>query len=340
MPIPFLPDIVFARPEMLFLLLAIPPLIMLRGRTGRFPAVMFGSMRFLEEVAQPVRSRFGLPTPALATILAITCGILALAQPQKVNSKEKFTASGVEIYLAIDVSGSMSILDFSLDRRRINRLQAAKLVISEFVEGRPSDRIGLVIFAGQPSALGPLTLDHDWLLGTIADEIHFDHPITQGTAIGKAISACASRLANRESGEKAKSQVVVLLTDGDQNVDSVKPQDAADMAATLGIKVYPIAIGTPGVHRVPRAGNRRMEQSFDLETLEEIAAITGTKAYLATDTEALRNIFAEIDQLEKSEIAQRTTVETRELYQWLVAAALLCLAIGLSTEHGLFHYAP
>ena len=324
---------------MLLLLLLIPLLLLLKGRAGRSPAVVFASIPFLRGSAKPVRSQFGLPTAALATLLGLTAGIIALAQPQKQNSKEKITASGVEIYLAIDVSFSMSILDFSLDRSRINRLEAAKHVISEFIEGRPSDRIGLVIFSGQPFALGPLTLDHDWLLSTISDEIHFDHPITSGTAIGTAISACSSRLANRDTPIKAKSQVVVLLTDGDQNVPGLTPQEAARLSKTLDIKVYPIAIGTPGRHFVPRAG-RSMDQSFDFDTLKEIAAITGTKAYMANDTQALRDIFAEIDELEKTDIAQRTTVETRELYQWFAGVALILLFVGLAIEHSLLNYAP
>ena len=340
MPIPFLPDYEFSRPEMLLLLLAIPLLFLLRGQAGRAPAVVFSSLPFLKGASKPVRSRFGLPTAALLTMLALAAGILALARPQETDSKDVFTASGVEIYLAIDVSISMSIKDFSLDRRVIDRLQAAKYVISEFVGGRPSDRIGLVIFAGQPVALGPLTLDHDWLLETIDREIHFKQPITSGTAIGRAISACSDRLANRESATKAKSQVVVLLTDGDQNVPGLTPQAAADFAATMGIKVYPIAIGTPGVHKVPLANNQRMEQSFDIETLRDIARITGGTAYLANDTETLRAIFADIDQLEKSEIDKRTTIETRELFQWFAAAALIFFLAGLAYEHSSLNYGP
>ena len=339
MPIPFLPNLEFGRPEMLLLLLAIPLLFLLRGRSGRAPAVVVGSLRFLRGSGRPVRSRFGQPTAAIATMLALASGILALARPQEIDAKEQFTASGVEIYLAIDVSFSMSILDFSLNRQRINRLEAAKYVISEFIEGRPNDRIGLVIFSGQPFALGPLTLDHEWLLNTISDEIHFRHQITSGTSIGTAISACSSRLANRESKIKAKSQVVVLLTDGDQNVPGLTPEEAARLSSTLGIKVYPIAIGTPGEHYVPLA-RRSMLQSFDFETLQKIANITGTKAYMANDTETLREIFAEIDQLETSEIDQRTTIETRELYQWFAAAALLFLLVGLAYEHGPLNYSP
>ncbi|MFT5105191.1 MAG: Ca-activated chloride channel family protein [Pseudoalteromonas tetraodonis] len=340
MPIPFLPEHVYGRPAMLLLLLLLPLLLLLRGRAGRSPAVVFGSLPFLDGVVKPVRSRFGLPTSALATFLALACGILALAQPQKQNSKEQFTASGVEIYLAIDVSDSMKILDFQLAGKRLNRLSAAKYVISEFVEARPNDRIGLMIFSGQPSALGPLTLDHDWVQNTIARDIHFRHKtLTRGTRIGTAISASAYRLANRDSVTKAKSQVIVLLTDGAQDGAGLSPQDAAGMAATLGIKVYPIAIGTPGQHRIP--GNPiPLTQSFDFETLQEVAAITGTQAYLANNTESLRSVFAEIDELEKTEIDSRTTVETTELYQWCLAAGLFCLILGLAFEHSLLIFAP
>ena len=339
MPIPFMPDCEFARPEMLLLLLVPPILLLLRGRAGRAPAVVFGSLQFFKGASKPVRSRAGLPTPSIATLLALSAGILALARPQELDAKEKFTASGVEIYLAIDVSFSMSILDFRLERRRVDRLAAAKHVIGQFIEGRPSDRIGLVIFSGQPFALGPLTLDHEWLLNTIDTEIHFKHEITSGTAIGTAISACASRLANRESDTKAKSQVIVLLTDGDQNVPGLTPQEAARLASTLGIKVYPIGIGTPGEHFVP-LGGRTMRDSFDLETLREVADITGAEAYEAKNTEALIDIFGEIDKLEKSEIDQRTTIETRELFQWFAAAALVIFLAGLAYEHSPMNYGP
>jgi len=339
MRIPLLPDYVFGKPWMLLLLLLIPLLLLMRGHIGRAPAVVFSSLSFLRAVAKPVRSRFSVPFAAIITMLALASGVLALARPQKVKSKEHNTASGIEIFIAIDVSYSMSIRDFRLDGYQVNRLDAAKHVISEFIDGRPTDRIGLVIFSGRPHALGPLTLDHEWLDDTIENEVHFKHDIDGGTAIGKAITSCAESLAGRDAKRKAKSQIVVLLTDGDQTVTSVEPPEAARIAATLGIKVYPIAIGTPGRHTVPLMG-RDMIQSFDLETLKKVAEVSNGKAYEANDTETLRQIFAEIDQLEKSDIDQLTTVEKREFYQLFAAVAVALFFVSLALEHSLFNHAP
>ncbi len=334
MKIPLLPDYSFAAPWFLLLLLVIPVLAIVRGNTGPAPAIAFSPLNILTSIAPKVKSRFGRISASLL-YLALFAGVLALARPQKVNAYETHTASGIEITLAIDVSFSMSTTDFWIGGTQVDRLTAAKYVIGKFIEGRPSDRTGIVIFSGRPHSIAPLTLDHDWLRETIGGEIHFEHKIDSGTAIGTAIAASAKRLMDRE----AKSKIVVLLTDGVQTMPGLTPSEAAKLAATLGIKVYTIAVGTEGTHYVPKVG-RMMEQTFDLETLREIAKLTGAKSYLAKDTNALANIFSEIDQLEKTEIATRKIVEAKDYFPYLVGAAAVFALIGTCLNSTLFRGIP
>jgi Ca-activated chloride channel family protein len=318
LPIPFLKDFQFAAPAFLFALLALPLLALVRGRRGPAPAIAFSPLNILLSLGPQVKSRFGRLSAALI-YLALASGIIALARPQKVNSYETQKASGIEITLAIDVSLSMSIVDFWIGQTNVDRLVAAKHVIEKFVMGRPSDRIGVVIFSGRPHSISPLTMDHDWLLQSIEKKIHFDHNIEQGTAIGTAVAASAKRMMDRE----AKSKIIVLLTDGQQTTPGLSPQEAAKLASTLGIKVYTIAIGTDGTHYVPRLNNY-MDQTFDFETLQEVADTSGGKAYQAKDFNALNNIFSEIDKLEKTEIATNRIIEAKDLFfPFLLAAAIL-----------------
>jgi len=334
MSIPFLPDYQFAAPAFLYVLLAIPLIVIVRGRRGPAPAIAFSPMNLLLSLGPQVKSRFGSISPALL-YLALASGIIALARPQKVNAYETQKASGIEITLAIDVSFSMSIVDFWIGRDKVDRLVAAKDVIKNFVKARPNDRIGVVIFSGRPHSIAPLTMDHDWLLDTIDKKIHFDHKIEPATAIGTAIAASAKRLMER----KAKSKIIVLLTDGQQTMPGLSPQEAAKLSATLGIKVYTIAIGTDGVHYVPKINNN-MEQTFDFATLEEVSAITGAKAYMAKDFDSLNKIFAEIDQLEKTEIATNRVVEAKDVYFPFAMAAAVLAAIAAALNVTLFRGIP
>ncbi len=334
MPIPLLPDFRFAEPSWLWLLLPAVLLAVFSGRRGRLPAIGFGALQHFANAGRRTRGSRG-GAGSLWYVAALCAGLVALAQPQKIDHLESNSGEGVEIAVAIDVSFSMCIKDFQLGRHQVNRLTAAKSVLVDFVKGRPDDRIGLVIFAGRPHTLGPLTVDHDWLLATIEREIHFKHPIASGTAIGTAIAESAKRISKRE----AASKVVVLITDGDQTVEGLSPEDAAKLAATLGIKVYPIAIGTPGRHFAPLIG-RTLTTSFDFSKLERVAAITGGKAFRATDTHSLRTIFEQIDSLEKSEVERRSVIETTEYFQWPAAAAALLTLFALLAELTLRRVSP
>lgn len=326
MPIPFLPDYQFAAPAFLFALLALPLIAIVRGRRGPAPAIAFSPLNLLLSMGNQVKSRFGNISPTL-TYFALISGIIALARPQEVNAYETQKASGIEITLAIDVSYSMSIVDFWIGRQKVDRLVAAKDVIQKFVKGRPSDRIGVVIFSGRPHSIAPLTMDHEWLKDTIEKKIHFEHQIEPATAIGTAIAASAKRLMERE----AKSKIIVLLTDGIQTAPGLSSQEAAKLSSTLGIKVYTIAIGTEGRHWVPKI-RAQMDQTFDFKSLQEVSSITGAKAYMAKDFDSLSKIFTEIDQLEKTEIATNRVIEARDLFFpfALAAAVLTSLAILLN----------
>lgn len=328
----------FADPWFLALLAVLPILAWLRGARGGEPAIVFSSLHLAGRIGRPVRTRAGAPLPSI-WFIPMTCAIVGLARPQHVRTFESVKASGVEIILAIDVSLSMNIEDFSIGGQRVNRLTAARKVMREFIQGRPSDRIGIVAFSGRPYTPSPLTLDQEWLLDSI-DRIELGLIKESGTAIGSAIAAATRRLDKRES----KSKIVVLLTDGANNSGNLTPETAAQLAKTLGIKIYAIAVGTPGRHRIPDPSNPgriiKVSQEFDEETLQAIATITGGASYLAQDTESLEEIFRTIDSMEKSEINKRTIVQAEELFVYPAGAGLLTACLALVLGQTLLRRAP
>ena len=201
--------------------------------------------------------------------------------------------------------------------------------MTNFIQGRKSDRIGIVAFAGETYLPCPLTLDRDWLINNL-DRVQTQR-VGDGTAIGSGIASAANRIKK----EKTPSKVIVLLTDGANNSGRLSPQDAAKLAATLGIKIYTIAIGTPGIHVIPdpRRGTFTPvgQQLFDEETLKEVASIGNGQFYMAQDLNSLAEIFATIDKLEKSKVERRKFTEATELFHYplYAAGALLMLALLL-----------
>jgi len=319
----------FAEPQWFWLLAALPILALIRGARGSGPAVAFSSLHLLRQIARPGRSAIGALSATLP-FLTLGLGIAALARPQHVQTIESIDASGVEIFLAIDVSLSMSIEDMTLGSETVNRLSAAKKVTRDFIQGRPSDRIGLVAFAGRPYVPSPLTLDHEWLLNTLRDQVKIGL-VEDGTAIGSAIGAAASRLEDRSSD--AKSKIIVLLTDGSNNSGNLTPLDAARLAQTFGVRIYTIAVGTEGMHRIPlpdRSGRflPGVRQEFDIDLMKQIAEMTNGMFFRAQDTRALESIFRTIDTMEKTEIKRFTRTEVSELFPFLVAAALVTGGLG------------
>ena len=253
-----------------------------------------------------------------------TLGVLvfALARPQAGTAESQIHREGVDVVVAFDVSGSMLAEDFQLDGERANRLDAVKTVVREFVTARPGDRIGLVLFAARPYTQCPLTLDHGWLL-TNLDRAKFGM-IEDGTAVGSALATATNRL----RASKAKSRFVILLTDGESNAGRITPQTAADAAKALGVRVYTIGAGTRGLAPYPAQdmfGNkvyRPVQVDIDEDTLKKIAETTGGRYYRATDTESLREIYAEIDRSEKTTFESPQFYDYRELYAWLLVPAL------------------
>ncbi len=322
--------ITFAHPALLWLLLALPAIAFLRSRKGPRAAVRYASVATARAVARTSRARLGQLLPYLR-LPAAALLIVALARPQLTHSHNKIEASGVDMMLALDVSGSMQALDLRLDGQRADRLTVVRSVVSKFIAARPNDRIGIIAFAGQPFLVSPLTLDHDWLEKSLARVTVGTGE--DGTAIGSALAAAVNRL--RQSD--AKSKVVVLLTDGMNNAGSVQPALAAKAAAALGIKVYTIAVGAEGRAPIPvvdEAGRKRIvmgEVEVDEQTLRGIADATGGAFFRATDTDSLLAIYGRIDSLEKTVRTMNRFERHEERFAWAAfpAIALLLAEVGL-----------
>ncbi|MEM9227050.1 MAG: VWA domain-containing protein, partial [Verrucomicrobiota bacterium] len=258
-------------------------------------------------------------------LLALAVFIVALARPQLGRGFADVESSGLDIMLAVDVSGSMMALDFATEEDIANRLDIVKRVIKDFIDKRPYDRIGLIAFAKEPYLVSPLTLNHEWLNGLI-DNLEIGRIEESATAIGPAIGMTSNRLRDLP----AKSRIAILLTDGEDTVRKIPPVAAAEAAKAFGIKFYTIAAGKQGRVPVPyfdRQGNyqRRpngsivvgwQESRVDTEMLKEVAEITGGKSYHATDPEQLVQIYDEIDQLEKTEVKLRQYANYDELFFW------------------------
>ncbi|TDU67270.1 Ca-activated chloride channel family protein [Prosthecobacter fusiformis] len=324
MNIPFLRDIILERPEWLLALLALPLMMWWRGRIGKSPAVAFPTAFILRDLGFKAKSTHGGLTFGLI-LVSLAAAIVALARPQKVISHDEDNTEGIAICLTVDVSLSMLIEDFYIGGSPVNRLTAAKRVMRDFIRGRTSDRVGIVAFAGAPYQPCPLTLQRDWLESNL-DRVQTG-VMEDGTAIGSGLAMAARRL----DKEKVPSKVIILLTDGANNSGKLSPLDAAKLAATLGQRIYTIAIGTPGVHMIPLPSGRIItsgRQEFDEGTLQEVARIGSGSFYMAQDLTALEEIFSTIDNLERTEIKRRSIVETEELF--FVPAALAAALLGLA----------
>lgn len=316
----------FAQPG--WLLFLVPALLLIFLRRGRGPdaALIFPNLSVLVSLGRRVQRTVGgvgLPLAFTALFLAI----LTMARPVWRNEFQNRTASGIDIMIAFDVSLSMDIDDFIENNNRVKRIDVAKAVVDDFISRRPDDRIGLVAFAGRPRDASPITLDHKWLRRAL-DELRLNDQFNrgtikdQGTAIGSALAAAASRLDARD----AKSKIIVLITDGASNSGKISPVEAAEHAKTLGIKIYTIAIGTKE-GRVDRSIMRFPYQEFDIPTLKKIAEITGAEHYWAQNLKTLRETFSTIDQLEKTEAKTHTVIEDTELFPWFLGLTLLA-ALG------------
>lgn len=263
-------------------------------------------------------------TPMFLRCLAFVMIVCVMARPQTRNSWDNKSVEGIDIMLAMDVSTSMLAEDL-----KPNRLEAAKNVAAEFVAGRPNDNIGLTIFAGESFTQCPMTTDHASLLnllGSVRTDIAARGIISDGTAIGMGLANAVSRL--KES--KAKSKVVILLTDGSNNMGDISPMTSAEIAHSLGVRVYTIAVGTNKVapYPVPVAGGIQyvnMPVEIDTKTLSEIAQITNANSYRATNNRELSKIYKDIDKLEKTKMDVKRFSKHYEAYQPFAIVALFLL---------------
>jgi Ca-activated chloride channel homolog len=315
----------FAWPWVLSALALLPLLALWSGRRGATAAIQFPTAFLFAGMAVEKRSRFGALWISLA-LLALGCGIIALARPQEILASEEEQSEGVSICLAVDVSLSMGDDDFVIGGIRSTRISAAKRVMRDFISQRKNDRIGIVAFAGAPYFPCPLTLDHDWLLQNL-DRVELGVTV-DGTAIGSGIATAARRL---DLDKKAKSKIIILITDGANNSGRLSPQDAASLAATLGIRIYCVSIGTEGVHTY-RVGGRIINsgrQEFDEPTLKKVAEIGNGQFFRVQDTTALEQVFKNIDELEKSNLQRKKKYRTKELYRWPASLAALLLMLGM-----------
>jgi Ca-activated chloride channel family protein len=311
----------------------------LRGRRGEVAAVKYSSADIARQVARQTRSRTGRWQLPL-TLLALALLIIGLARPQFGRSATTVEANGVDMILAMDCSGSMEALDFKIDGEPMSRLDIVKSVVSKFIDARPNDRIGLIGFAGAPYLVSPITLDHDWLQQNL-ERVKIGS-VEDGTAIGSALASSVNRLRDQPS----KSKIVVLLTDGENNAGKIIPETAAQAAKAMGVKVYTIAAGVRGEAPIPVTdafGNKRLAMArvdVDEETLKKIAAETGGKFFRATDTESLKNIYAEIDRLEKTTHQLKKFENHTELFAWAVVPALAVLGAGIGLAQTRFRRLP
>jgi len=276
--------IILKDPLVLCLIIILVPLILANYIFRKDSGMLrFSSLNYFKRIEQGSSVKYRHILIALR-VLIIVLLVIALARPQSGKAHSKVTTEGIDIILALDVSGSMLAEDFNINNKRRNRLYVAKEVVKEFIEWRENDRIGMVVFAGQAYTQCPLTLDYDVLLQFL-EKVEIGM-VEDGTAIGSSIGVCVSRL----KSSKAKSKIVILLTDGRNNAGGIDPLTAAELAKTFGMKIYTVGAGTKGLAPYPTKNlfglktYRSIQIDIDEEGLTEIAKITGGKYFRATDT--------------------------------------------------------
>ncbi len=330
-PLSLWEDYRLAQALWLLALLVLPLVVWLRGRR-RVPVLVVPFAASWYRPSLVTASRL----PQFFAVLGACLLVVALARPQKIQDKREVRSQGYDLILAIDLSASMLAEDFERGGRPVNRLQAIKPVIQAFINDRPNDRIGLVVFSGRAYTLAPLTFDHDWLarqterlrLGMIED----------GTAIGDGLGVALSRLeqARHEEGSRRKGAFVILLTDGVNNLGVLTPLQAAEVAKSRSIPVYTIGAGKEGWVPVPvfdqrtgeRLGTTRRFNDLDESTLRAIANMTGGRYFRVDDTATVQQAFAAIDRTQKIEFQAKSYLLTTELFAWPAGAGAVCFLLG------------
>ena len=326
----------FADPYLLALLVLIPVLAIwyIKRQKGRGASLKFSHLGFVKTVQRPSATRNRMILFILR-LLSLSLLVVAFARPQSGIKGEEVITQGIDIMLALDVSTSMLAEDI-----KPNRVEAAKQVATEFIQGRKNDRIGMVVFAGDAYTQCPLTLDYGILLGFM-EEIHAGM-IEDGTAIGMGLATAVNRLRSSE----AKSKVIVLLTDGRNNRGEIDPLTAAQAAQAFDVRIYAVGAGTKGTALYPVNdpffGKRYVPMKVDIDesTMSRIANMTRGKYFRATDREQLESIYKEIDEFEKTEIRVREYTRYSELFMVFLTGAFILLLLEVGLAHTRFRKIP
>ncbi len=322
--------LVLKDPIWLLALAALPLVVWLRGRR-RVPVLLVPFAAAWHRPSLAAASRW----PVALALGGLALLVVALARPQRVEDKREVHSQGYDIMLCVDLSGSMLSEDYVRDGDRINRLQAIKPVIQAFIDKRPADRIGVVLFSGRAYTMAPLTFDHDWLARQI-ERLKIGL-IEDGTAIGDGLGVALTRLeqAKRESGGKRQGAFIVLLTDGVNNRGALSPEQATELAKSRGIPVYTIGAGKDGYVDFPIGVNssgrkiyRTVVSDLDEGALRTISEATGGKFFRAADTDTVESAFKAIDRAKKIEFQAKSYLVTTELFWWLAAPGLGVLGLG------------
>lgn len=326
----------FYNPEYLFFLFLLLPIIFwyIYKMRKSDASLQISSLRCLTDLL-PAKKLYLRHLPFIFRVLALAFLILAIARPQSSNSWRTENTEGIDIMLTTDVSGSMLGEDF-----KPNRLEASKSIGIEFIQSRPNDNIGLVIFAGESFSQSPLTTDHAALIN-IFNSVRYGL-LEDGTAIGLGLANAVNRMKDSET----KSKVIILLTDGSNNRGEITPLNAAEIAARFGIRVYVVGVGSRGQVRTPvptPSGGmvyQMFDSDFDEETLQEIAQMTGGRYFRATNNNALRSIYKEIDELEKSIINIQEFSKKRELFVLFAVFAFVFLLLEILVRDTIINKVP
>jgi Ca-activated chloride channel family protein len=321
----------FASPWVLILIpLIVPAFLFLRSRGSAIHFSSLSSLKYLKGLTElgrmTARWKLWLPLVLRAAVLILV--IVALARPQEGRKETEVESTGVDIILTLDTSGSMQAMDFTINGKSATRLDAVKDVAASSIEKRAGDRVGMVVFGNEAFTQAPLTLDHALLVKLLNGlEIGM---AGDSTAIGQALAVSVERIKDI----KAKSKLIILLTDGRNNAGQIAPDKAAEIAKAFGVKVYTIGVGTNGpapfVINTP-FGKRMVQERVDLDegTLKSIADITDARYFRATDTNELAKIYGEIDKLEKTEVKVKEYMEYEERFFWFLLAALLLFLLEI-----------
>ena len=322
----------------LILFFLMVPFLTIRGKGKQQATISYSSIDTLQAI-RSARVEILSILPLVLRMIAISLLVLSLARPQEGYKSTEILSVGVDIMLALDTSGSMQALDFIKDEKRDTRLAMVKDVVSQFIDNRPNDRMGMVVFGSEAYTQCPLTLDQG-ILKSFLSKLDIGMA-GDSTAIGSAIGIAVKRLKDLES----KSKVIILLTDGQNNAGSLPPLQAAQTAKAFGIKIHTIAVGTHG--KAPFLvnsifGQRYVYQQVDIDedTLKKISDLTGGQYFRATDLESLKTIYKQIDEMEKSEVKVIDHSEYTELFHYFLIPGLLILLLEILLSNTVLRRIP